>query len=102
MNIDYDKKARIMRILLSDYESDRKFTSLFRQVPISDYESVKPFIDYTRYYICFRGKRRGYGYSTLKSDAFAFDVYEFDNRKVYNNRTSKVFFETVIQGKEIL
>ena len=101
MNIDYDKKARIMRILLSDYESDRKYTSLFRQVPISDYEAVKPFIDYTRFYICFRGKRRGYGYSTLKSDAFAFDVYEFDNRKVYNNRTSKVFFETVIQGESL-
>ena len=102
MNIDYDKKAKIMRILLSDYESSGEFTSLFRQVPISDYELVKPFIDYTRFYICFRGKRRGFGYSTLKSDAFAFDVYEFDNRKVYNNRTSKVFFETVIQGKEIL
>jgi hypothetical protein len=98
MNIDYDKKARIMRILLSDYESSGEFTSLFRQVPISDYEAVKPFIDYTRYYICFRGKRRGYGYSTLKSDAFAFDVYEYDNRKVYNNRTSRVFFETVISG----
>jgi hypothetical protein len=103
MNIDYDKKAKIMCILLSDYKSDySKYTSLFRQIPISDYETVKPFIDYTRFYICFRGKRKGYGYSTLKSDAFAFDVYKFDDRKVYNNRTSKVFFETVIQGKEIL
>ena len=101
MNIDYDKKARIMRILLSDYESDRKYTSLFRQVPISDYEAVKPFIDYTRYYICFRGPRGGYGYSTIKADAFAFDVYEYHSRKVYNNRTSKVFFETVVKGESL-
>ena len=99
IKLDYDKKARIMSLILSDYKSDAsKYTSLFRQVPISDYNLVKPFIDYTRFYICFRGKRRGYGYSTLKSDAFAFDVYEYDNRKVYNNRTSRVFFETVICG----
>lgn len=101
MNIDYYTKAKIMRILLSDYESSGEFTSLFRQVPISDYEFVKPFIDYTRFYICFRGKRRGFGYSTLKSDAFAFDVYEYDSRKVYNNRTSRVFFETVIKGESL-
>jgi hypothetical protein len=105
MNIDYDKKARIMAILLSDYKSDySKFTSLFRQVPISDYELVKPFIDYTRFYICFRGKRKGYGYSTLKSDAFAFDVYEYDNRKVYNNRTSKLYWqsvETMVKGESL-
>ena len=100
MNIDYDKKARIMAILLSDYKSDySKYTSLFRQVPISDYDLVKPFIDYTRYYICFRGPRKGYGDSTLKADAFAFDVYEYHYRKVYNNRTSRVFFETVVCGE---
>ena len=99
MKIDYDKKARLMAILLSDYKSDSsKYTSLFRQVPISDYDMVKPFIDYTRYYICFRGPRKGYGDSTLKSDAFAFDVYEFDSRKVFDNRTSRVFFETVVCG----
>ena len=89
MKIDYDKKSRIMRVLLSDYMSGSGYTSLFRQVPISDYDLVKPFIDYTRYYICFRGPRKGYGASTLKSDAFAFDVYEFDSLKVYNNRTSR-------------
>ena len=100
MKIDYDKKARLMAILLSDYKSDSsKYTSLFRQVPISDYDMVKPFIDYTRYYICFRGPRKGYGVSTLKADAFAFDVYAFDTRKVYNNRTSRVFFETVVCGE---
>ena len=100
IKLDYDKKARIMSLILSDYKSDAsKYTSLFRQIPISDYNLVKPFIDYTRFYICFRGKRRGYGYSTLKSDAFAFDVYEYDTRKVYNNRTSRVFFETVICGE---
>ena len=99
MNIDYDKKARIMAILLSDYKSDySKYTSLFRQVPISDYDLVKPFIDYTRFYICFRGPRKGYGDSTLKADAFAFDVYEFHSRKVFNNRNSRDFFETVVCG----
>ena len=99
MKIDYDKKARLMAILLSDYKSDSsKYTSLFRQVPISDYDMVKPFIDYTRYYICFRGPRKGYGDSTLKSDAFAFDVYEFDSRKVFDNRNSRDFFKTVVCG----
>ncbi len=100
IKLNYDKKARIMAILLSDYKSNySKYTSLFRQVPISDYDLVKPFIDYTRFYICFRGPRKGYGVSTLKSDAFAFDVYEYHSRKVYNNRTSRVFFETVVCGE---
>lgn len=100
IKLNYDKKARIMAILLSDYKSDSsKYTSLFRQVPISDYEQVKPFIDYTRYYICFRGPRKGYGDSTLKADAFAFDVYEYHSRKVFNNRNSRDFFETVVCGE---
>ena len=99
IKLNYDKKARIMAILLSDYESDHsKYTSLFRQVPISDYDMVKPFIDYTRFYICFRGPRKGYGVSTLKADAFAFDVYEYHSRKVFNNRNSRDFFETVVCG----
>ena len=99
MKIDYDKKSRIMRVLLSDYMSSSGYTSLFRQVPISDYDLVKPFIDYTRYYICFRGPRKGYGDSTLKADAFAFDVYEYHSRKVFNNRNSRDFFETVVCGE---
>ena len=99
IKLDYDKKARIMAILLSDYMSGSGYTSLFRQVPISDYDLVKPFIDYTRFYICFRGPRKGYGVSTRKADAFAFDVYEYHSRKVYNNRTSRVFFETVVCGE---
>ena len=77
MNIDYDKKNRVMSLMLEQYTTPAGFRSKFKAVPMRYYEEVKPFIDFTRYFVMFRGPRPNIGQnSTRKRDAHSFDVYD--------------------------
>jgi hypothetical protein len=43
-----------------------------------NYEFIKQFIDFTKYYVMFRGPRKHSACSTRKCDAHSFDIYEKD------------------------
>ena len=91
--LDYYQKEKIMDVLLENYKNSKPvYQSLFKAVPISKYNELKPFIDYTKYYIIFRGPRKRCAYSTLKADAKAFDVYRFSDRDTRENRIEREAF----------
>ena len=76
--MDYNDKLKIMEILFRDYTPDhRKYTSIYKGVPIQLINEYKKFIDFTKFYIMYRGPRRGRGNTTLKQDAVRADIYEY-------------------------
>jgi hypothetical protein len=93
MNIDYDKKNHVMSLMLEQYATPFGFRSKFKGVPFRHYEEVKPFIDFTKYFVMFRGPRPNIAQgSTRKRDAVAFDVYERDARTVREIRIEREAF----------
>jgi hypothetical protein len=93
MNIDYDKKNRVMSLMLEQYATPFGFRSKFKGVPFRHYEEVKPFIDFTKYFVMFRGPRPNIAQgSTRKRDAVAFDVYERDAKVVREIRIERAAF----------
>ena len=78
--LEYRMKEIAMEQMLENYQAPIGFRSSFKAVPMSLYESAKYYIDFTKYYVCFRGPRKRCAYSTLKRDAHSFDVYKRDNR----------------------
>ena len=92
MKLDYDKKNRVMSLMLEQYVTPFGFRSKFKGVPFRHYEEVKPFIDFTKYFVMFRGPRRRNASSTRKCDAKAFDVYERDARTVREIRIEREAF----------
>jgi hypothetical protein len=62
-------------------------------VPFSYYEEVKRFIDFTKYYVMFRGPRNRGASSTRKRDAKAFDVYQYSDRDIRENRVEREAFQ---------
>jgi hypothetical protein len=98
MQLDYEKKNRVMSLMLDSYVTPAGFRSKHKAVPMRFYEEVKPFIDFTRYFVMFRGPRPDYGQgSTRKRDAGAFDVYERDGRAIREIRIER---EAFIRGVE--
>ena len=77
--MDYNDKLKIMEILFRDYTSDhRKYTSIYKGVPVELINEYKKFIDFTKFYIMYRGPRRkGRGNITLKQDAVRADIYGY-------------------------
>jgi len=95
--LGYVDKEVVMDALFSKYQTQGNFRSKYKAVPITMYEQVKDFIDFTKYYVCFRGPRTSNSYSTLKCDAYAFDVYQRDARTVNRIRDEREAFHRGVQ-----
>jgi hypothetical protein len=77
MKLDYKQKEDIMKLVFAKWQSPAGFQSTYKGVPMDNYEGIKQFIDFTKYYVMFRGPRPEPGFkgSTRKRNAKAFDVY---------------------------
>jgi hypothetical protein len=92
--MEYRLKEISMCQILEDYQTPAGFRSSFKGVPFGRYAEVLPYIDFTKYYVMFRGPRPQPGFkgSTLKRNAKAFDVYMRSARDTYNLRTEREAF----------
>jgi len=90
--MDYRLKEIAMCQVLENYQAPIGFRSKFKGVPIGQYEDVKRFIDFTKYYVMFRGPRNRGASSTRKRDAKAFDIYQRSNRDTQLIRTEREAF----------
>jgi hypothetical protein len=97
MNLDYQQKEDLMKIIFANWQSPAKFRSSYKGVPIDNYHGIKQFIDFTKYYVCFRGPRFNGSYSTRKRDAKAFDVYQRSDRDTRDNRIERIAFQRGVQ-----
>ena len=96
--MDYKTKETKMQEFLRDYQTPAGFRSSYKGVPFSMYGLLKPYIDYTKYYVMFRGPRPNYGQlSTRKRDAKAFDIYKFSDRDMQRNRIEREAFNRGVQ-----
>ena len=96
--MDYKEKESKMKYLLECYQTPAGFRSSYKGVPYSMYGLLKPYIDYTKYYVMFRGPRPNYGQSsTRKRDAKAFDIYKFSDRDMQRNRIEREAFNRGVQ-----
>lgn len=91
--LSYSDKEVIMDAIFGNHRSPAGFRSVYKAVPVGNYEVIKQFIDFTKYYVMFRGPRRGRGYSTHKRDAHSFDVYQRDARTVERIRLERDAFQ---------
>ena len=92
MNLSYKEKEDIMQKMFVLHKSPAGFRSTYKGAPIYNYEAVKEFIDFTKYYVVFRGPRKRGASSTRKRDAKAFDVYERSRRDMELLRTEREAF----------
>lgn len=95
--LSYETKERTMNLMLHGYESPGGFQSIYKAVPIGNYEMVKLFIDFTKYFVMFRGPRPHRGYSTRKADAHSFDVYQRDAFYVNRIRLEREAFQRGVE-----
>jgi hypothetical protein len=94
MKLNYQQKEDIMQSIFANHHSPIGFRSVYKGVPIDNYEQIKQFIDFTKYFVMFRGPRPSIGQnSTRKRDAKAFDVYQRDARTVREIRIEREAFE---------
>jgi hypothetical protein len=92
MNLDYKQKEDIMQLIFAKWQAPSGFRSSYKGVPMDNYDGIKQFIDFTKYFVMFRGPRRRGSNSTRKCDAKAFDVYERDARTVREIRIERAAF----------
>ncbi len=97
MKLGYEQKEVVMDALFGKYEMKGGFRSKYKGVPIDSYENIKQYIDWTKYYVCFRGPRTSNSYSTLKRDAHSFDVYQRDYRTMSELRIEREAFQRGVQ-----
>ena len=97
MNLNYKQKEDIMQKMFVMHNSPIGFRSVYKGVPIYNYEAIKQFIDFTKYFVMFRGPRNRGASSTRKRDAYAFDVYERDARTVREIRIEREAFQRGVQ-----
>jgi hypothetical protein len=95
--MNYRLKENAMRQALENYPSPSNFRSTYKAVPIALYEEIKQSIDFTKYYVCFRGPRFNGSYSTRKRDAKAFDVYQRSDRDTIRIRAELEGFKRGVQ-----
>ena len=91
--MNYYKKEAVMQFKLEGFESPHGLRSVYKAVPFQHYEEVKPFIDFTKYFVMFRGPRNRGDVSTRKCNAKAFDVYQRDNRDMVERRIEVEAFQ---------
>ena len=106
MKLNYQEKEEIMQKMFVMHNSPIGFRSVYKGIPIynyegiNNYEGIKQFIDFTKYFVMFRGPRMRGASSTRKRDAYAFDVYERDARTVREIRIEReAFLRGVGYGK---
>ena len=93
MNLDYKQKEDLMKMIFAKWQSPANFRSSYKGVPMDNYDGIKMFIDFTKYYVMFRGPRPNFGQSsTRKRDAKAFDIYQFSDRDCRENRLEREAF----------
>ena len=93
MNLDYKQKEDLMKMIFAKWQAPAGFRSSYKGVPMDNYDGIKQFIDFTKYYVMFRGPRPSRAQSsTRKRDAKAFDVYMRSNRDVQLIRTEREAF----------
>jgi hypothetical protein len=99
MSYSYEVKEAVMRDALLDYVTPAGFRSSFKGVPFGRYAEVLPYIDFTKYYVMFRGPRPQSGFkgSTRKRNAKAFDVYMRSARDTSRLRIER---EAFLRGVE--
>jgi hypothetical protein len=96
--MDYRLKEVSMQNALSDYVAPVGYRSSYKGVPFGRYAEVLPFIDFTKYYVMFRGPRPSRAQSsTRKRNAKAFDVYMRDARTTSELRIEREAFQRGVQ-----
>jgi hypothetical protein len=96
--MNYQFKENKMKEHLAGYESPAGFRSTYKAVPYQFYGLLKPYIDFTKYYVMFRGPRPSRAQSsTRKRDAKAFDVYMRSARDTMLIRTEREAFQRGVQ-----
>ena len=98
--MNYKQKQDIMEAMFAMHKTPAGFRSTWKRVPIYNYEQIKQFIDFTKYYVMFRGPRPHRGNSTRKCNAKAFDVYQRDNRTVRELRIEREAFVRGVKWAE--
>jgi len=98
MKLDYQQKEDLMKIIFAKWQAPANFRSSYKGVPMDNYEGIKQFIDFTKYYVMFRGPRPNRAQSsTRKRDAKAFDVYQRSWRDTELIRTEREAFQRGVQ-----
>jgi hypothetical protein len=90
--MDYRLKEIAMGQALESFQTPAGYRSSYKGVPFTYYDEVKRFIDFTKYYVMFRGPRNRGASSTRKRDAKAFDIYKFSDRDMIFNRLERESF----------
>jgi hypothetical protein len=92
--MEYRLKEIAMQQALQDYQTPVGYRSSYKGVPFGRYAEVLRFIDFTKYFVMFRGPRPQPGFkgSTLKRNAKAFDVYMRSARDTMLIRTEREAF----------
>ena len=99
--MEYRLKEISMYQALENYQTPVGYRSCFKGVPFGRYAEVLPYIDFTKYYVMFRGPRNRGASSTRKRDAKAFDVYMRSARDTDMLRTEReAFFRGVNWAKD--
>jgi hypothetical protein len=91
--MEYRLKEIAMCQALDDCATPAGYRSCFKGVPFGRYEEIKRFIDFTKYYVMFRGPRNRGASSTRKRDAKAFDVYQRSDRDTREIRIERDAFQ---------
>ena len=97
MNLDYQQKEDLMKIIFANWQSPARFRSSYKGVPMDNYQGIKQFIDFTKYYVMFRGPRNRGDVTTRKRNAKAFDVYQRSDRDTRDNRIERDAFQRGVQ-----
>ena len=92
MKLDYKQKEDIMKLVFAKWATPTGFRSTYKGVPMDNYENIKQFIDFTKYYVMFRGPRNRGDVSTRKRNANAFDLYVRSVRDTIVLRTEREAF----------
>jgi hypothetical protein len=94
MNLDYKQKEDLMKMIFAKWQTPSGFRSSYKGVPMDNYDGIKQFIDFTKYFVMFRGPRPEPGFkgSTRKRNAKAFDVYMRSARDTMLIRTEREAF----------
>ena len=95
--MNYKQKQDIMEAMFHLHKTPAGFRSTWKGVPIFNYEQIKQFIDFTKYYVMFRGPRNRGASSTRKRDAHSFDVYQYSDRDIRENRLEREAFNRGVQ-----
>ena len=90
--MEYRLKEIAMCQALESYQAPANFRSSYKGVPFGRYAEVLKYIDFTKYYVMFRGPRNRGASSTRKRDAKAFDVYMRSARDTVLLRTEREAF----------